>query len=120
LKKIKSNWQNQFMEKAKEKGVTSICRLMRRGRPLCLNDANTKVVPIDEIPSDWEALDIGPKTSEKYREVVKKSKLVIWNGPMGVFEMDKFAEGTKAVAEALADADGYLHHYRRRRFSGSC
>lgn len=67
--------------------------------------ANTKVVSIEEIPSDWEALDIGPETSKKYREVVLNSKLVIWNGPMGVFEMDKFAEGTKAVAQALADAE---------------
>ena len=67
-------------------------------------DANTKVVAIEEIPADWEALDIGPKTAELYRDVIKKSKLVIWNGPMGVFEIDKFADGTKAVAEAFAEA----------------
>ncbi|MED5052507.1 phosphoglycerate kinase, partial [Anoxybacillus rupiensis] len=65
-----------------------------------------KVVSIDNIPSDWEALDIGPKTRELYRDVILQSKLVIWNGPMGVFEMDAFAEGTKAVAQALADAKG--------------
>lgn len=68
------------------------------------NDANTKVVGIDEIPENWQALDIGPKTAQQYREIILKSKLVIWNGPMGVFEMPTFAEGTKAVAEALADA----------------
>ena len=70
-------------------------------------DANTKEVAIEEIPADWEALDIGPKTAELYRDVIQKSKLVIWNGPMGVFEIDKFANGTKAVAESLAEADTY-------------
>ncbi len=68
-------------------------------------DANIKVVPIDEIPSDWEALDIGPETRKKYQEVIESSKLVIWNGPMGVFEIEAFAYGTKAVAEALAGAE---------------
>jgi phosphoglycerate kinase len=66
--------------------------------------ANTKVVAIEEIPADWEALDIGPKTIEIYRDVIKNSKLVIWNGPMGVFELEPFAKGTKGVAEALAEA----------------
>jgi phosphoglycerate kinase len=69
------------------------------------NDANTQIVPIDGIPSDWEGLDAGPKTREIYADVIKKSKLVIWNGPMGVFELDAFAGGTKAVAEALAEAN---------------
>lgn len=69
-------------------------------------DANKKVVSIEEIPADWEALDIGPKTSEIYADVIKNSKLVIWNGPMGVFEIDAFAGGTKAVAEALAESEG--------------
>lgn len=68
------------------------------------NDANKKAVSIDEIPDGWQALDIGPKTSQKYREVVMQSKLAVWNGPMGVFEMDAFAEGSRAVAEALKDA----------------
>lgn len=68
------------------------------------NDANTKAVSIDEIPDGWQALDIGPKTSAKYREVILHSKLAVWNGPMGVFEMDAFAEGSKAVAEAFRDA----------------
>lgn len=68
------------------------------------NDAHTEVVSIDSIPEDWEALDIGPETSEIFRDVILQSRLVIWNGPMGVFEMPTFANGTKAVAEALADA----------------
>ena len=50
------------------------------------------------------SLDIGPKTAELYANVIKNSKLVIWNGPMGVFELDKFANGTKAVAQAMADS----------------
>ena len=65
-------------------------------------DANTKEVAIEEIPADWEAFDIGPKTAELYRDVIQKSKLVIWNGPMGVFEIDTFAHGTKAVAESFS------------------
>ncbi|HEU5140375.1 MAG TPA: phosphoglycerate kinase [Bacillales bacterium] len=68
------------------------------------NDANTQTVGIDSIPEDWEALDIGPETRKHYREVILESKHVIWNGPMGVFEIPAFANGTRAVAEALADA----------------
>lgn len=68
------------------------------------NDANTKAVSIYDIPDGWQALDIGPKTGATYREVVLNSKLAVWNGPMGVFEMDAFAEGSKAVAAALKDA----------------
>jgi phosphoglycerate kinase len=67
-------------------------------------DANAKNVSIEEIPADWQALDIGPKTAELYADVIQKSKLVIWNGPMGVFEFDPFANGTKAVAESLAQS----------------
>ncbi|HEX6922285.1 MAG TPA: phosphoglycerate kinase [Bacillales bacterium] len=68
------------------------------------NDANTQTVGIDSIPEDWEALDIGPETRQHYSDLILQSKLVIWNGPMGVFEIPAFANGTKAVAEALADA----------------
>ena len=92
------------MKKAKEKGVKFYMPVDAVVADDFSKDANTKVVAIEEIPSDWEALDIGPKTGEIYADVIKNSKLVIWNGPMGVFEIDKFANGTKAVAEALADA----------------
>lgn len=95
-----------FIQKAKEKGVNFYMPIDAVIADEFAADANTKVVPISEIPSDWQALDIGPATSEKYAEVIKNSKLVIWNGPMGVFEMDAFANGTKAVAEALAKAEG--------------
>lgn len=66
-------------------------------------DAESKVCPTMEIPDEWEGLDIGPKTAEIFADVIKSAKTVIWNGPMGVFEFPKFAVGTKAVAQALAD-----------------
>ena len=69
------------------------------------NDAETKVVKRDEIPADMEGLDIGPETVETYREALKDAKTIVWNGPMGVFEMPSFAKGTKAVAEILAESD---------------
>jgi phosphoglycerate kinase len=94
-----------FMEKAKQKGVNFYMPTDVVVADDFSNDANTKVVSIDSIPSDWEALDIGPETSETYRKVISESKLVIWNGPMGVFELESFANGTKAVGRALADAN---------------
>ena len=69
------------------------------------NDANIQVVASGEIPDGWEGLDIGPKTAELFADAVKTAKTVVWNGPMGCFEMPKFAAGTKAVAEALAATD---------------
>jgi phosphoglycerate kinase len=104
LEEDKIELAKSFMEKAKEKGVNFYMPVDVVVADDFSNDANKKVVDIDAIPSDWEALDIGPKTRELYRDVISKSKLVIWNGPMGVFEMDAFAEGTKAIAQALADA----------------
>ena len=93
-----------FMKQAEEKGVKFHMPVDVVVADDFSEDANKKVVPIDQIPSDWEALDIGPKTAENYANVIKESKLVVWNGPMGVFELDAFAKGTKAVAEALAGA----------------
>lgn len=70
-------------------------------------NANTKIVPVDSIPADMEGIDIGPKTREIYADVIKNSKLVVWNGPMGVFEIEPFSHGTKAVAQAAAETDAY-------------
>lgn len=70
------------------------------------NEANTKVVPSNEIPSDWEGLDIGPKSIEAFGEILKDAKTVVWNGPMGVFEMPNFAKGTNDVAKVLAGLKG--------------
>jgi phosphoglycerate kinase len=104
LEEDKIDLAKQFMKKAEDKGVKFYMPVDVVVADDFSNDANTKVVPIEEIPSDWEALDIGPKTQEQYASVIKDSRLVIWNGPMGVFEIEKFANGTKAVAQALADA----------------
>ncbi|MBD8033842.1 phosphoglycerate kinase [Solibacillus merdavium] len=96
-----------FIEKAKEKGVQLHMPVDAVVANEFSKDADTKVVAIDAIPSDWMGLDIGPKTAENYAKVIKQSKLIIWNGPMGVFEMEKFANGTKTVADAMATTDGY-------------
>jgi phosphoglycerate kinase len=70
-------------------------------------DAEAKVVPYDELPDGWLGLDIGPETRELFARAVAGAKTVFWNGPMGVFEWPRFAEGTKAVAEAVAKADAH-------------
>lgn len=70
-------------------------------------DANTQIVEVGDIPADWEGIDIGPKTREIYADVIKNSKLVVWNGPMGVFEIEPFSHGTRAVAEACATTEAY-------------
>ncbi len=67
-------------------------------------EANSKVVDVDKIPAGWRMMDIGPKSIELFKGVIKGAKLIVWNGPMGVFEMPKFAEGTFAIAKALADS----------------
>jgi phosphoglycerate kinase len=68
-------------------------------------NCNKQVVPAGQIPADWEGLDIGPKTAEHYANIIRSAKTVVWNGPMGVFEMPPFDAGTKAVAKAIADGD---------------
>jgi phosphoglycerate kinase len=65
-------------------------------------EANTQVVDVDAIPAGWRMLDVGPKTIELYKAALSDAKLVVWNGPVGVFEMPKFAEGTFAIAKLLA------------------
>ncbi|MGM7723761.1 phosphoglycerate kinase [Metabacillus sp. Hm71] len=105
LEEDKVDLAKSFLDQAKEKGVNFYMPVDVVVADDFSNDANTQIVAIDSIPSDWEGLDAGPKTREIYADVIKKSKLVIWNGPMGVFELDAFAGGTKAVAEALAEAN---------------
>ena len=68
------------------------------------NGAATKIVPVNAIPSGWAGVDIGPETIKIFSEEIKKAKTVVWNGPMGVFEMSNFAAGTNAIAHAMADA----------------
>lgn len=67
-------------------------------------DANTQIVDVDKIPPGWRMLDVGPKTLELYKQALTGAKLIVWNGPVGVFEMPKFAEGTFALARMLADS----------------
>ena len=94
----------EMLKKAEEKGV----KLMLPVDVVCADrfaeDAATKTVDVDAIPADMMGLDIGPKTVEAYGQAIAEAKTVFWNGPMGVFEMDAFAAGTKGVAEAVAAA----------------
>ena len=69
-------------------------------------EANTRTVPIEEIPDGWKGLDIGPESVKAFAQVLASAKTVFWNGPMGAFEMAPFADGTKAVAQALTEVDG--------------
>jgi phosphoglycerate kinase len=70
-------------------------------------DAESRVAPYDDLPEGWLGLDIGPQARERFGELVRGARTVFWNGPMGVFEWERFAEGTKAVAQAVAAVDGY-------------
>jgi phosphoglycerate kinase len=70
-------------------------------------DAESRVAPYDDLPDGWLGLDIGPATRERFAELIRGARTVFWNGPMGVFEWPRFADGTKAVAQAVADADAY-------------
>ena len=70
-------------------------------------DAEAMIVAADAVPNGWLGLDIGPETRERFGELIRQAKSVFWNGPMGVFEWPRFAEGTKAVAQAVADVQGY-------------
>ena len=107
LEEDKIELAKSFIEQAKAKGVKLHMPVDAVVANEFSKDADTKVVDIDAIPSDWMGLDIGPKTAANYAEVIKESKLIIWNGPMGVFEMEKFANGTKTVADAMAATEGY-------------
>jgi phosphoglycerate kinase len=105
LEEDKLDLARSFMEKAKAKGVRLLLPVDVVVADRFAPDARAETVAIDAIPADMEAMDIGPKTRELFGEVVKSSRLVIWNGPMGVFEFDRFAHGTNAVAQALVDSE---------------
>ncbi len=97
----------EFMEKAKKLGKNFYLPVDIVVSESFKEAVNMDVVGIDGIPSNKEGVDIGPKTREIYAEVIKNSKLVVWNGPMGVFEVDDFSNGTRAVAQACATTAGY-------------
>lgn len=94
----------EIMETAKQKGVN----LYLPADSVCGDnfaaDANTQTCASDAIPDGWMGLDVGPEARETFKNVIDQSKTILWNGPMGVFEMDAFAEGTKFVAQAVAEA----------------
>ena len=94
-----------MLKKAEEKGVKLMLPVDTVIADEFSNNANRKVVEAGAIPEGWEGLDIGPKTAALYAEAVKEAKTVVWNGPMGAFEMPNFAAGTEAVAKALAETD---------------
>ena len=95
-----------LIEKAKEKNIELLLPKDVVISQEFSNDAKTEIVDIDSIPADWEALDIGPKTIEEYSEIIRNAKTVVWNGPMGVFELKPFAKGTYSVAKALTESEG--------------
>ena len=107
LEEDKIELAKSFIQKAKEKGVQLHIPVDAVVADTFSNDAQTEVVAIDAIPADMMGLDIGPKTAAAHAEIIKDSKLIVWNGPMGVFEMEKFANGTKTVAQAMAETEGY-------------
>lgn len=94
-----------IMEKAQQKGVELLLPVETVVAKEFNETSDSKTVSSEEIPADYMGMDIGPKTIELFSDVIKKAKTVIWNGPMGVFEMPKFAVGTKAIAKALSETD---------------
>ena len=99
------DYANDMIKKAADKGVNMLIPVDTVIADAFANDANVKVVDAGQIDDGWMGLDIGPKTRELFANAVKDAKTVVWNGPMGVFEMPNFAAGTVAVAQALADTD---------------
>ena len=99
------DYANDMIKKAADKGVKMLIPVDTVTADEFSNDANVKVVDAGQIDDGWMGLDIGPKTRELFANAVKDAKTVVWNGPMGVFEMPNFAAGTVAVAQALADTD---------------
>jgi phosphoglycerate kinase len=97
----------EFLEKAKKLGKNFYLPVDIVASDDFSATANTKIVGVDGIPADWEGIDIGPQTRKIYADVIKNSKLVVWNGPMGVFEIEPFSHGTRAVAQACAETSAY-------------
>ena len=105
---LEEDWKSYSLEmipKAKDKGVKLLLPVDTVIADKFAPDADSKVVKAGEIPDGWQGLDIGPETVKLYCDAVADAGTVIWNGPMGVFEFEKFAAGTKAVAEALSKTD---------------
>ena len=93
-----------IIAKAKEKGVNLVLGVDCVAADAFANDANTQVVPANAIPEGWEGLDAGPETQELFADAIKNAKTILWNGPAGVFEFDNFTAGSRAIADAIAEA----------------
>ncbi len=96
-----------YLKKAEENGVELLVPVDAVVAPLFAADATPTIVAAEEIPSDQMGLDIGPKTAAVYSAAIADSKTIVWNGPMGVFEFEAFANGTKAIAKAMEDTAGF-------------
>lgn len=96
----------EILRKAEEKGVKIHLPVDAVVADSFSEDADTKITPVNEIPDEWMGLDIGPETVKNFGDVLEKSKTILWNGPMGVFEMQPFAKGTIAIGEHIAAATG--------------
>ncbi|WP_019415925.1 phosphoglycerate kinase [Paenisporosarcina sp. TG20] len=107
LEEDKIDLAKSFIDKAKNKGVNLMLPIDAVIASDFSKDAETKVVDVHEIPADWMGLDIGPKTTAQYADIIANSQLIIWNGPMGVFEMPPFANGTRGIANAMAMTQAY-------------
>ncbi len=94
----------EILEEAKKKNVKVHLPVDAVIADSFSEDANTKICSVESIPAGWMGLDVGPKTNELFAKVIAGSKTILWNGPVGVFEMDKFADGTKILGESIANA----------------
>ena len=94
----------ELMAKAKANGVNLVLAEDAKVGDGFSNDCNTQYADVMNIPAGWEGMDIGPKTMEKFANVIRNSKTILWNGPTGVFEFDNFSHGSRAVAEAIVEA----------------
>ena len=98
------NYALEMIEKAKRNGVSLLLPVDTAVGNEFKADCESEIVDIKAMPAGWMGMDIGPKTIELFSDAIKNAGTVVWNGPMGVFEFDAFAKGTKAMAQALADS----------------
>src|SRR5690606_39580148 len=95
---------HEISEKAQSKNVRIHIPVDVVAADSLSNDANTQIIEANNIPDGWQGLDVGPKTLEQFNKVIMDSKIILWNGPLGVFEMEKFAAGTITLGNFIADA----------------
>lgn len=106
LEEDKVELAKELMNKAEEKGIKLLIPIDVVVAKEFKNDTEFKTVSVDNIPEDMMGLDIGEETSKQFEEVIKAGKTIVWNGPMGVFEMENFAKGTEEIAKAMAESNG--------------